>query len=265
LEQETYRIYAIRYARLERRSSQNFIGGDGHDFDMPLDYYVWAIVGDSATYVVDTGFDAATGAMRNRDIIRPVREGLAAIGVEPATVRDVILTHLHYDHAGNHDLFPSARYHVQDREMAFCTGRHMCHGIFGHHYECADVQRMVANVFAGRVVFHDGFAQVAPGIELHRVGGHTAGLQVVRVRTARGWVVLASDAAHFRANLTRAHPFPAVFDLGAMLEGFALLRGLAASDDHIIPGHDPEVLDRYPAASAATKGWIARVDLAPPA
>jgi glyoxylase-like metal-dependent hydrolase (beta-lactamase superfamily II) len=168
-----YEIYAIRYGHLDRTATHNFIGGDPHDGPMPLDYYVWAIVGPERTFLLDTGFDAAIGAGRGRTLVRPVEAGLAAIGIDPASVRDIIVSHMHYDHAGNHELFPQARYHVQDDEMAFCTGR---------------------------VVFHDGVSELAPGITLHKVGGHTRGLQVVRVNTRRGWVVLASDAAHFYAN-----------------------------------------------------------------
>ena len=48
-----------------------------------------------------------------------LRAGLKRIGIRPESVDDVILTHMHYDHAGNRALFPKARYHVQDKEMAW--------------------------------------------------------------------------------------------------------------------------------------------------
>lgn len=260
MEQEIYQIYAIRYGNLHRLSSQNFIHGDAHDVPMPLDYFVWVIVGSDAAYVVDTGFDQTIGQKRERQITRPVAEGLAAVGVDPASIKDVILTHLHYDHAGNHDLLPNACYHVQEREMAFCTGKHMCQSCFAGHYESQDVERMVRNLFMGRLRLHDGDSDFAPGISLHHIGGHTDGQQAVRVRTQRGWVVLASDGAHFYANMDRKQPFPAVFNVDDMLEGFSVLGKLASSSDHIIPGHDPQVLIRYPAFTPATEGWIARLD-----
>jgi glyoxylase-like metal-dependent hydrolase (beta-lactamase superfamily II) len=213
--------------------------------------------------VVDTGFSEATAQRRSRNIVTPVRQGLLAAGVEPDGVRDVILTHLHYDHAGNTALFANATYHVQQREMAFCTGPHMCGHDHAHHYEAEDVGQMVRSLFEGRVAFHAGDSELAPGISLHHIGGHTDGLQVVRVRTARGWVVLASDATHFFANFETGRPFPAVFDLAAMKEGFDRLRSLASSDAHIIPGHDPEVASRYPELRSGTGGWIVRVDVPP--
>ncbi|MGD9604511.1 MAG: N-acyl homoserine lactonase family protein, partial [Gammaproteobacteria bacterium] len=86
---------------------------------------------------------------------------------------------------------------------------------------------------------------------------------VVRVATPRGWVVLASDASHFYAHMEGDRAFPVLYNLGDMLEGYSRLRALAASPAHIIPGHDPLVLQRYPSASPALTGWIARLDVAP--
>lgn len=260
---ELYEVYAIKYARHERTARENFIGGDPHDGPMPLDYYVWAIVGEDRAFVVDTGFDKDAATRRGRQLLRPPSEGLKAIGLEPGRIEDVIITHMHYDHAGNHGLFPNARYHLQDREMAYCTGRCMCHEALRGAFEAEDVAAMVRRVFAGRVAFHDGSAELAPGVSVHRIGGHTDGLQAVRVRTRRGWVVLASDASHLYANMEQGRPFPIVYNVGDMLEGYSQLRELAESPDHVIPGHDPEVLRRYPAPNESLKGWIARLD-APP-
>lgn len=256
-----YEIYAIRYAHLERTARHNFIDGDPHDGPMPLDYYVWAIRGER-TFILDTGFDAPMAAQRGRQLVRPVAEGLKAVGIDPATVRDVIISHMHYDHAGNHELFPAARYHLQDAEMEYCTGRSMCHGLLRAPFDAADVQAMVGRVFADRVVFHDGDVQLAPGITLHRVGGHTRGLQVVRVHTRRGWVVLASDAAHFYANWRQRRPFPIVENVPAYLEALRRVEALADSPRHVIPGHDPEVLRRYPRALPDVAD-IVRLDLEP--
>ena len=104
---------------------------------------------------------------------------------------------------------------------------------------------------------------VAPGLSVHRVGGHTDGLQVVRVHTERGWVVLASDASHLYANMEQNRPFPAVYNVGDMIEGYRRVHELADSAQHVVPGHDPAVLTRYPAASSETDGWIVRLDAAP--
>ena len=258
-----YEVYAVKYAHHERRSHENFLGGDAHDVPMPLDYFVWLIRGGGREIVVDTGFSAAMAKKRRRNHLRCPTEGLRLLGCDAAQVRDVVITHLHYDHAGNFDLFPAATLHLQDREMQYATGRYMCHDCFRGAFEVEDVVGMVRRVYAGRVRFHDGDAQIAPGVSVHHIGGHTMGLQVVRVRTARGWVVVASDAAHFYANFRDVRPFPIVLDVGRMVDGYDRLRALADSEDHIVPGHDPLVTSRYPAPSAELQGVVVRLDAAP--
>jgi glyoxylase-like metal-dependent hydrolase (beta-lactamase superfamily II) len=257
-----YELYAIRYGHLERTATHNFLGGDSHDGPMPLDYYVWAIVGDNGVFVLDTGFDAETGVARGRTLVRPVEEGLAAVGIDAASVQDIIVSHMHYDHSGNHDLFPRARYHLQVEEMSFCTGPAMCHAVMRAPFEARDVQAMVGKLFAGRVVFHPRNSKLAPGISLHRVGGHTRGLQVVRVRTRRGWVVLASDAAHFYANWKQRRPFPIVDNVSAYLDAYGIIERLASSPAHVIPGHDPLVLMQYPRAREEIPD-VVRLDVEP--
>lgn len=258
-----YEVYAVKYAHHERRSRENFLGGDPHDVPMPLDYFVWLIRGAGREIVVDTGFSAEMAAKRGRTLLRCPSEGLRLLGVDAAKVSDVVITHLHYDHAGNLGLFPAATLHLQDRELNYATGRYMCHECFRGAYEVEDVVSMVRRVYAGRVRFHEGDAEIAPGVSVHLVGGHTMGIQSVRVMTRRGWVVLASDASHFYANMEEVRPFPIIWSVAEMVEGYAKLRSLAASPQHIIPGHDPLVMARYPAPSAGLAGIVARLDIIP--
>jgi glyoxylase-like metal-dependent hydrolase (beta-lactamase superfamily II) len=260
----TYELYAIRYGHNpNQRASANFLGGDPHDLPMPLDYFVWAIKGPQQTFVLDTGFDARMGEKRQRQFLRSPGEGLKMIGVDPDAITDVIVSHMHYDHCGNYGLFPRARYHLQDREMAYCTGRCICHPALRMPFEVEDVIAMVRNVFDGRVVFHDGAEELAPGLSLHHVGGHSKGLQVVRVWTRRGWMVLASDASHFYANMEQGRAFPIIHNLEDTLEGYGTLRKLASHPANIIPGHDPLVLRRYPAPSSSMEGAVVRLDADP--
>ena len=88
--------------------------------------------------------------------------------------------------------------------MAYATGRCMGHRVIRMPFEVEDVVAMVRRVYAGRVVFHDGEAEIVPGVSVHHIGGHSRGLQAVRVKTRRGYVVLASDVAHFYAHLASA-------------------------------------------------------------
>jgi len=259
----TYEIHAIRYARHDRRAGDNFLGGDPHDAPMPIDYFVWTVTGSGRTFIVDTGFGAEQARKRGRELLRSPAAGLEGLGIDPAKVEDVIITHMHYDHAGNLDLFPNARFHIQDREMAYVTGRCMCHATMRHSFEADDVTGMVRRLFAGRLRFHDGAEEIAPGLWLHFIGGHTMGLQSLRVMTRRGWVVLASDAAHLYAHLDQGRCFPIVYNVADMLEGHRTLKRLASSPQHIIPGHDPLVMKRYPASSRALEGIAVRLDAEP--
>jgi len=261
---DTYEVHAIKYAHHPRTVRENFIGGDLHDTSpMPLDYFVWLIRGRARSFLLDTGYGPEVAARRNRPILRSPADGLAMLGVDAASIQDVIVSHMHYDHAGNHAMFPAARYHIQDREMAFCTGRCMCHPQLRSTFEATDVTAMVTRVFEGRACFHDGSADLVPGVSVHHVGGHSLGLQVMRVRTRRGFVVLASDATHFYAHMEQGRVFPITADVPGVLEGYATLRRLATSEDHIIPGHDPLVMARYPASAPGLEGIAARLDADP--
>ncbi len=258
-----FEVYAIRYATVARRSVENFIGGDAHETGARMDYFVWLARNASHTFVIDTGFNEAAAARRKREFLRSPAQGLQLLGVDAATVQDVILTHLHYDHVGNFDLFPQARFHLQDREMAYATGRYMATEFFSYAYELDEVLAMVRNVYAGRVEFHDGDAEIAPGISVHHIGGHTLGLQAVRVWTRLGWVVLASDASHYYANMIEARPFPVVANVTEMVDGWRKVRALASDPRFVVPGHDPLVMSRYRAPLASLEGVVVRLDAEP--
>jgi hypothetical protein len=219
-------------------AATNFIGGDPHDGPMPLDYLVWVIRGDERTFLFDTGFDANSGRRRDRQLTRPVGDGLQMIDLDPDAVEDVIISYMHFDHAGNADPFPNARYHLQDTQMAYCTGRCMCHHGLRHPFDLADVTAMLAEVDAERVVFHDGTSKLAPNLTSTRLAAIRRDCRS-RVLTRRGWVVLGSDAAHFYANFEQGRPFPVLESVSDTLEGFNTMRRLASSPRHVIPGMIP--------------------------
>lgn len=262
----TYEVLALRYATTDpdRPRRENFMPGmDLHDAPMPLDYYIWVIRGHGRLVVVDTGFGKDAAKERHRTLLHEPAALLMRAGIDAAAVPDVVLTHLHYDHAGSLDAFEGATFHLQDEEMRYATGRPMCHACLRAPFNVRDVLQAVGLVHSGRIKFHDGVAELYPGISLHRVGGHTGGLQVVRVATARGPLVLASDAFHFKENRLRRAPFPIVYHIGEMLEGYRCCEELAGGrEDLLIPGHDPDVRERWPALIPGFED-IVRLDLPP--
>ncbi|MCC7286586.1 MAG: N-acyl homoserine lactonase family protein [Burkholderiaceae bacterium] len=265
--EDTYEVYAVCYGTVMRRYGDNFITpGDPHDDARQADfnYYVWLARSPRRTFVIDTGFDAEVGRQRGagrRTLIAP-DAALARLGVDASEVQDVIITHLHYDHVGNFGMFPKAKFHLQEREMMFATGKHMAYRVFSHSFEVKEVMEMVKRVYEGRVEFHDGDVELTPGLSLHRIGGHTDGLQSVRVYTRVGWMVLASDAAHLYANVAQTRPFPIIYDLGAMVRGWKQLAELAGSPDRVVPGHDAQVMKRYPPAPGLEE-YAVRLDSQP--
>jgi len=261
---ETYEIYAIRYASLAQRTRrESFMGLDAHDTAlMPLTFFVWVIRNGNRTILVDTGFDEAEAKSRGRSIERHPTAALGLLGLSAEDISEVIVTHLHFDHAGTVADFPNAKFHLQEAEMNYATGYCMTHETLRHPYTCDHIVNMVRRVFAGQVIYHNGDAQIAPGITVHHVGGHAKGLQVVRVATERGPVVLASDATHYWENVMTYRPFIITHDVETTLRGYDRLRELGEGDmSRIIPGHDPLVMERFPAASADLEGLVARLDL----
>lgn len=265
-----YRVYAVKYAEADLARAHVFLGGGGddHDAGQHLDFFVWAVIGsgddgEPVTWVVDTGFAELDATSRGRHLVRSVTDALATVGVDAGTVADVVITHLHYDHVGGYAQFPRARFHLQDAEMAYATGRFMTRPPIRRAFTADHVAEMVRNVYADRVVFHDGDAELAPGLSVHLIGGHTLGLQSVRVWTEAGWLVLASDAVHFYENLEQVRPFAIVHDVGQMVEGYDRLRSLASHDRLIVPGHDGLVFERYPAAADGLEGIAVRLDGGP--
>ncbi|MDT3680365.1 MAG: N-acyl homoserine lactonase family protein [Burkholderiaceae bacterium] len=242
---DLWEAVAIRYATVERRLSENFIFCATPEGEARMDYFVWLLTNGNRAILVDTGFNEQAARERKRNFLACPIRSLETLDVTAADVEDVVITHAHYDHAGNLGLLPRARFHLQEREMQFATGAPMRHRVLRHSYCVDDVCSLVRLVYADRVVFHDGDYDLAPGVSVHLVGGHTHGLQIVRVRTSRGYVVLASDASHYLENLRARSPFPIVSDVAEMLRGYERIEALADSPDHIVPGHDPLVMQQY--------------------
>lgn len=262
-EPEPYELYAIRYASVRRSAAEVFVGADPHDAGLQMDYFLWLARNRKHTLVVDTGFDEVAARRRGREFTRRPDESLKMLGVDPAAVENVILTHLHYDHAGNLDLFPRATFHVQDSEIAYATGRYMAEPFFAQAYDLDHVLNAVRLTYAGRFRYHERVDEVTPGITVHHIGGHTRGLQVVRVWTQLGWVVLASDAVHFLANMDSCRPFPILASATEMVDGWVQIRRLADAANYIVPGHDPLVMSRYRAPGPGLEGIVVRLDEEP--
>lgn len=258
----TWRIYGIRHAINEGRTrGQNFILEGDPGAELVLDFYSWVLVSEARVIIVDTGMDPAKATRHGHThLVSPVA-ALAALGIDAAQAGTVILTHAHYDHLGYLDAFPAARFHMQAEEMAYVTGPWMQKPWFRRAYEPDEILRLVTLLHTDRLDLHGREAEIADGVSVHWVGGHCAGQEIVRVRTARGWVVLASDALHYYEEYERGVPFAVVFNSSDMIAAHDRIRALADSDDHVLPAHDPRIARIYP--QVGDFAHLFRLDVAP--
>jgi glyoxylase-like metal-dependent hydrolase (beta-lactamase superfamily II) len=243
---DVYNLYVLPFAHWNRKVRDNFIVADPHDGPMPLDYNFFIIRNEYRTILVDTGFSPRAALERGRALVIDPIEALHRIGVPPDTIDDIVITHLHYDHAGNMDRFPKARFHIQDGEVAHATGRCMCDRFMRLPFDVEDVVTLIRHTYADRVTFHDGDSELRPGISLFVFPGHSVAVQGVRVMTPRGPVLLASDASHYFANVLRHSPFILSLDLAKTLQSYRRMLDLAGGVDRLIPGHDSKLRRLYP-------------------
>jgi glyoxylase-like metal-dependent hydrolase (beta-lactamase superfamily II) len=247
-EGDIYEVYGLCYARgRTRRTADNFLKRGLPDGPMAMNYNIWVLRNERRTVVVDTGMSAQTSTTHDRPMdVHPV-EALRRVGVDPQTVEDVILSHMHWDHGGNIDAFPNARFHVQRDEVAFVTGWPMSQPELRWAYAYEDIAALIKTNYDGRVRVHAGDAAPFSGVTLHHLPGHAPGLQAVRVNTARGSIVLALDVAHYFANLLRRQPFSLTLDWPASLRSYERLLELSCGElERIVPGHDSKTPLLYP-------------------
>ncbi|HSE96180.1 MAG TPA: N-acyl homoserine lactonase family protein [Methylomirabilota bacterium] len=248
-----YEVLALKYGERDTTACQFFYREASHE-PITLHYFVWLIRGGPYPVLVDTGFledDAERRGIRN--YVRP-SEMVERAGIRVEDIPVVIVTHLHYDHWAGHRLFPASEFWIQRDEVAFWTGRYGRYDAFSQSANPGALADLVTLNYANRIRIVEGEQELLPGLHVHRLGGHTAGLQIVTVATARGRVVLTSDASHFYRNVERYQPVQIITSLPEMLAGFDTIHALAGAEKLIVAGHDPAVAERFtPVAPGITR------------
>jgi glyoxylase-like metal-dependent hydrolase (beta-lactamase superfamily II) len=246
---EQYEVLAVRYGTRQASAAEVFLNYHAYrepDRPLRMDYFFWVVRGPARTVVVDTGFSPAGGASRGRTMLMDTAPALRAAGAAPDDVAQVVLTHAHYDHIGGLPVFTEAEVIMTRDEYDFWTGPMGRRGQFAHTTDASELDRLRALREAGRLTLTGRAHQVAPGIELTEVGGHTPGQAVVTVATRGGPVILASDAVHYYEELERDRPFSTVADLAGMYAAFDQIREMGAEPGaRVVAGHDPLVAELF--------------------
>ena len=242
-----YEVYAIRYATIPDFAVNGLVAGAEAGRKLDIAMLVWLIRGNGKNILFDSGFyrEQFFKQWHVTDFSKP-SAAVKRAGVAPEEITDVIVSHMHWDHADGMDLFPKAKVWLQKEELEYYAGSawqsRRTHG----GIDPDDVMVAVRLNTQGRVGLVDGDAkEVLPGIMAYTGGKHTYASQFITVNTAAGTVVLASDNMYLYENLDKHVPIAATLDAASNLRAQDRMRDLAARPELIIPGHDPAVMTRF--------------------
>jgi glyoxylase-like metal-dependent hydrolase (beta-lactamase superfamily II) len=242
----TYEAYAVRYATLTGFPVSALVQGAEKERKLDIAMTIWVLKEPGGrTVLVDSGFYRPKLLAQWKgiaDYTRPDRV-LARLGIKPEDVTDIVITHMHWDHADGADLFPKAQIWIQKDEYEHYTAGTGT----GKGDEPDHLSAMVKLHAEGRVHLIDGDArEILPGLTVYTGGRHTFASQYVGVNTRAGRMVIASDNVYLYENLDKHVPIAQTLDARSNLAAQDRMKQLAPDPKRIIPGHDPEVFVRFP-------------------
>lgn len=258
-------VIVVRYGTRQTTKSEcyyNFGAYREPDAAMTMDYFFWIFRSAEQTIVIDTGFSPEAAIARKRQPVVAPADALARLGIDPKDVKLLVLTHAHYDHAGNLGLYPNAKIVMSRKEFEFWGTDMGKRTQYGHHIDPLDIERIQALHREGRITLLDAPQNtLIPGIELYELGGHTPGQMAVVVEMPEGPVILASDAIHYYDELEQDRPFAVLDSLADMYRGYERIREwLQRPGAVVIPGHDPDVMNRFAPVDASDPSFAVRID-----
>lgn len=248
---DTYAVYAIRFATEASYPTRYLVAGADSSRRSQLAFTIWLLRGQNRTVLLDAGFYRQKFIDRWKPVgyERP-SEALAAVGVRPKDVTDIVISHIHWDHLDGVDLFPNARIWLQQAEFEHYTND--SGAVLDRAIDPDNAKMLAALRRAGRVRLIPGDStEILPGITVFTGGKHTYASQFATVRASlangkTGTIVLASDNAYLYENLEQHRPIAQSLDTLSNLRAQDRMRRLASDPRLIVPGHDAEVFVRFP-------------------
>lgn len=204
---------------------------------------MFLVTGGEHPVIVDTGTGDPeyTREVHGYELARADEQHPLAVlekaGVDPADVRTVVNTHLHWDHSTNNDLFPNARVVVQKSELAYAVDP-LEPSLKAFERLPGRTPSWVRAI--GNTTTVDGDEELLPGLSVVHLPGHTPGSQGVLVETGEGPYLLSGDCVDLHANWEGderlSHiPSGSFTDLAAYMKSFRRMERLGAT---IVPSHD---------------------------
>jgi glyoxylase-like metal-dependent hydrolase (beta-lactamase superfamily II) len=243
-----YEIYAIRYATLPDFDVSDLVTGAEAGRKLDIAMMIWLVRGNGRNILVDSGFyhERFFKDWQVKDFTKP-SDALKRVGLKPEDITDVIISHMHWDHADGMDLFPNARIWIQKDELEYYAGEAWQSKDTHGGIDEEDVLTLVKLNTQGRVGMVNGDAQeIIPGVTCYTGGKHTYQSQYVGVQTTAGTVVLASDNMYLYENLERHAPIATTVDAASNLRAQDRMKQIAFRPGFIVPGHDPAVFAKFP-------------------
>ena len=254
-----YEVYAIRYGTIPGFSLASLVAGGDRSQRLDIPLMVWLLKGsDGRAVLVDSGFyrENLVQQWKVQDFTRP-SDAVARAGVKPEDVTDIILTHMHWDHAGGTTLFPRARVWIQKAEYSYYTGDAWQGKTTHGGIEPEDVIALVRLNVDGRLGLIDGDGQrPLAGIACYTGGRHTYASQYLVVTSKSGRTVIASDNVYLYQNLETHAAVAGALDVASNLAAQDRMRTQASNPNLIVPGHDPAVFTRFPTVAPG----VVRID-----
>ncbi|MBU0574065.1 MAG: N-acyl homoserine lactonase family protein [Candidatus Margulisbacteria bacterium] len=242
-----YEIFALKYAGPVKKCGAHLMWQKDWDKAGAGNFYFWCVKNHERTIIVDTGVAPALAAKRGLPNFIDPANLITRLGLKANSIEHVIITHLHWDHAGGAKLFPRAVFYVNEKEYLFwARDKAALTPPFEFLSDKSSINYLKGHKKRGRLVLVKKDQQLFPGISVMAAPGHSPGLMAVVVNTQKGRAVIGSDAAYVFKNYEQNWPSDIMYNMADSIRSLARLQHQASSPVLLFPGHDIKMAEDFP-------------------